>query len=62
MAKFYMVIVQSVLLYGADSWVITKKHWRMLWSFHNRAARHMMNMHIKKSVKWSGHIQEVRRF
>ena len=48
MGKFYLAIVQSVLLYGADSWVVTKRDWRILRSFHRRAVRYMTNSHIRK--------------
>ena len=48
MAKFYMAVVQAVLLYGADSWVITDKNWRKLRSFHNKALRYMTGKHIIK--------------
>ena len=48
MAKFYMAIVQAVLLYGADLWVITEKNWKKLRSFHNHALRHMTGKHIIK--------------
>ena len=48
MAKFYMAVVQAVLLYGAESWVITKRNWKRLESFHNRALRYMTGQHIRK--------------
>ena len=37
MAKFYITIVQAVLLYGADSWVVTKRDMNKLQSFHHCA-------------------------
>ena len=49
MAKFYMAVVQAVLLYGADSWVITTQNWQKLRAFHNRALRHMTGRHITKN-------------
>ena len=48
MAKFYLAIVQAVLLYGADSWTITKKNLIQLRSFHHRAVRYMTGKHIRK--------------
>ena len=48
MAKFYMAVVQAVLLYGADSWVISKRNWSNLRAFHNTALRYMTSQHIKK--------------
>ena len=54
MAKFYMAVVQAVLLYGADSWTITERNWKKLRSFHKRALRYMTGRHIKKMEdgKW----------
>jgi hypothetical protein len=46
MARFYLAIVQAVLLYGAETWVISKRDLRRLESFHARCARHMAHMHI----------------
>ena len=48
MAKFYLTIVQALLLYGADSWTISKKNLQKLNSFHKRAVRHMTGRHIRK--------------
>ena len=47
-AKFYVAVVQTVLLYGTDSWVITEKNWKKLRSFPNHALRHMTGKHILK--------------
>ena len=61
MAKFYMTVVQAVLLYGADSWTITKQNWRRLQAFHNRAVRYMTGDHIRKKAdgSWSYPNHEV---
>ena len=48
MGKFYLAIVQSVLLYGAESWTLTRKNLNLLRSFHRRACRYMTNSHIRK--------------
>ena len=48
MAKFYITIVQAVLLYGADSWAITKRDLHRLQCFHKRALRYMSGSHIRK--------------
>ena len=48
MAKFYLAIVQAVLLYGADSWTITKKYFAALERFHKRAVRHITGQHIRR--------------
>ena len=53
MAKFYLAVVQAVLLYGSDSWVITDRDWKRLQSFHNCAIRYMTGKHIrKKEEQW----------
>ena len=43
-----MTVVQAVLLYGADSWVISERNMRKLEAFHRRAIQHMMGEHIRK--------------
>ena len=48
MATFYKVIVQSVLLYGSESWVLSEHAKRKLKSFHNRCARFVTGRHIRK--------------
>ena len=48
MAKFYLTIVQSVLLYGAESWCISKRDLSRLNSFHLRAVRYLTGQHIRK--------------
>ena len=48
MARFYKAIIQAVLLYGSESWTITKLNWDRLRSFHKRAIRYMTTTHIRK--------------
>ena len=55
MAKFYITIVQAVLLYGADSWAVSNRDLNKLQSFHRRALRYMSGSHIKKNVDGSWH-------
>ena len=43
MARFYMTVVQAVLLYGVDSWTVTKA----------RAVRYMTGNRIRKRVDGS---------
>lgn len=50
MAKFYLAVVQAVLLYGAESWTITEWNWKKLRSFHRRAVRYMTGCHIRKTA------------
>ena len=48
MAQFYSMIVQAVLLYGAESWTINERNYNKLRSFHKRAMRYMTGQHIRK--------------
>ena len=48
MARFYLTVVQAVLLYGADSWTVTERNMKKLDSFHKRAVRYMTGQHIRK--------------
>ena len=55
MTKFYIAIVQAVLLYGADLWTIARQDYAALERFHKRAAQHITRRHICKSAEgiWS---------
>ena len=46
MGTFYKTIIQSVLLYGSESWVISNHMMRALRSFHRRCARYITGKHI----------------
>jgi hypothetical protein len=48
MARFYLAVVQAILLYGSESWVISTGTLRRLETFHARCARHMAHQHIRK--------------
>ena len=50
MASFYKAIVQSVLLYGSESWVLNKRMLLSLESFHRRCARFITGRHIKENA------------
>ena len=41
-------MVQAVLLYGADSWVVKNSDLQKLNSFHKRAMRYMTGCHIRR--------------
>ena len=44
MGLFYKATVQSVLLYGAETWTLTQPLLRLLRSFHHRCARYLARM------------------
>jgi hypothetical protein len=46
-ARFYLVIVNTVLLYASDTWVVTQHMQDMLEAFHNRCARHITRRYIR---------------
>lgn len=48
MSIFYKVIVQTILLYGSETWVVCETGRRKLSSFHNRCARYITGRHIKQ--------------
>ena len=45
---FYKAILQAVLLYGSESWVISEIKLKQLRSFHHRVARYITGRHIKQ--------------
>jgi hypothetical protein len=55
MATFYKAVVQSVLLYFSESWVLSEKIVSSLRSFHRRCSRFITGRHIKKNAdgSWS---------
>jgi hypothetical protein len=44
-AKFYLAIVQAILLYGSKTWVISPQAMARLEGFHIRALWHMAQKH-----------------
>jgi hypothetical protein len=48
MGHFYCAVVQSVLLYGSETWQITNDALTPLISFHHKVARQITNNHIQK--------------
>ena len=52
---FYKAVVQSVLLYGCETWVITSQVLRVLESFHHRVARRLSGMtprYLPREDRW----------
>ena len=47
-AKFYKAIVQSVLLYGSETWVLSSAVLARLKGFHLRAAYRMAKKHVPR--------------
>ncbi len=48
MGYFYKAIIQTVLLYGSESWTLTVRMIGRLRSFHHRVARYITGRHIKE--------------
>ena len=52
-ASFYKAIVQSTLLYGSETWVITSPILKALDGFHHRIARRLANQRPRRRKgKW----------
>jgi hypothetical protein len=51
MVSFYLTIVQAILLYGAETWVLSDAMKRKLSSFHNRCARYLTHMPIHQNAE-----------
>lgn len=49
MATIYKAVVQAVLLYGAESWVLSLAMEKKLNSFHHRCARYITGQHIRQN-------------
>jgi hypothetical protein len=49
MGLFYKAVVQSVLLYGSETWVITKTRYRLLNAFHVTAARRISRLTFRRN-------------
>jgi exonuclease III len=50
MARFYLAIVQAILLYGSETWNISQRSLRRLETFHHRCARYIAHRHIHRLV------------
>ena len=48
MTRFYLAIVQAKLLYGSETWVLSKRDLDRLESFHARCARTLANQPIRR--------------
>ena len=48
MGTFYKAVIEAVLLYGSESWVLSENNLKKLRSFHNKCARHMVGYHIQQ--------------
>ena len=49
MGYFYKAVVQAILLYGSESWVLSDFYLRQLKSFHTRIARYLTGKHIRQN-------------
>ena len=50
LGRFYPTIVQAVMLFGAENWVMTPRIERLLGGFHHRVARRISG---KKPRRWN---------
>ena len=41
LGQIYLAVVQSVLFYGSETWVVTSLIWRVLGGFHHRLTRRL---------------------
>ena len=48
LGKIYLVVVQAVLLYGSETWVLTPHMQRVLGGFHHRVARRLTRKKTRK--------------
>ena len=49
MGYFYKAVVQAILLYGSETWVLTNFQLKRLRSFHARVARYLTGRHIRQN-------------
>jgi hypothetical protein len=49
MASVNKAVVQAMLLYGSESWVLTQQMEKSLQSFHHKGARYITGQHIRKN-------------
>jgi len=63
MGLFYKATIQSVLLYGAETWTLTQPLLRMLTSFHHRCARYLARMEntLDEKGNWVSPPSEIAR-
>ena len=55
MGYFYKAVVQAVLLYGSETWILTEGLKRQFQSFHSRVARFLTGKHIRPREDGSWH-------
>ena len=58
MGRFYMAVVQAVLLYGSESWTITLRDMKALERFQKKAARYMTGSHLQRDNSGEWHYPE----
>jgi len=50
MGYFYKAVVQTILLYGSETWVVTDFLLKQLHSFHSRVAHYITGRHIRQNA------------
>jgi len=58
MGRFYVAVVQAVLLYGSESWTISLREMEALERFQKKAMRYMTGRHIQKDSEGEWHYPE----
>ena len=51
MGRFYVAVVQAVLLYGSESWTISARKLESLEGFQKKAMRYMTGRHIRQDSR-----------
>ena len=49
MARAYVAVIQAVLLFGSETWVIKDRDWQRLESFHHSCARRITRRFIRSN-------------
>ena len=53
MGYFYKAVVQAILLYGSETWVVSDSLMKRLRSYHSRVARYLTGKHIRQNADGS---------
>lgn len=59
--EFYRCIIISILLYGSDTWTLTKKNKRILETFHNKCCRYITKDYIHKINEDEWYLPDMKK-